>query len=86
MIRSQESQWAVNMRRVSNERLARFSLSEIINLRQARKRLARTAREGAAAANRARHGQTKAERALKHSEAERLRKSLDGAKHDDPQE
>ncbi|MDB5395764.1 MAG: hypothetical protein JWM91_3270 [Rhodospirillales bacterium] len=70
---------------VSNEQLERFSLSEIINLRQARKRLARTAREGVAATNRARHGRTKAERALQHSEAEQLRKSLDGAKHDDPQ-
>ncbi len=39
-------------------------MSEIVNLRQARKRAARAAREEAAAANRAKHGQTKAERAL----------------------
>ena len=59
-------------------------MSEIVNLRQARKRLARAAREDAAAANRAKHGQTKAERTLKQAEAEKLRKLLDGAKRDDP--
>ena len=59
-------------------------MSEIINLRQARKRLARAAREDTAAANRARHGQTKAERAMKQAEAEKHRKLLDGAKREDP--
>jgi hypothetical protein len=59
-------------------------MAEIVNLRQARKRLARTAAEEVAAANRAKHGQTKAERALKQAEADRLRKSLDGAKREDP--
>jgi hypothetical protein len=61
-------------------------VSEIINLRQARKKLARTTREEVAATNRARHGQTKAERALKQSEADKLRKVLDGAKREDPAE
>jgi hypothetical protein len=59
-------------------------LSEIVNLRQARKRLARTVREETAAANRAKHGMTKAERALKQAEGEKLRKALDGAKRDEP--
>jgi ribosomal protein S2 len=59
-------------------------VSEIINLRQVRKRLARTAREEVAATNRARHGQTKAERALTQVEAEKLRRVLDGAKREDP--
>ena len=59
-------------------------MSEIINLRQARKRLARTAKEETATANRAKHGQTKAERALRQAEADKLRKLLDGAKREDP--
>jgi ribosomal protein S2 len=59
-------------------------VSEIINFRQARKRLDRVAQEEVAAANRAKHGLTKAERALKQSEAEKLRKSLDGAKREEP--
>jgi hypothetical protein len=58
-------------------------MSEIVNLRLARKRAARTVREEAAAANRAKHGQTKAERALKQAEADRLRSMLDGAKRED---
>ncbi len=59
-------------------------MSEIVNLRQARKRAARTAQEAIAAANRAMYGQTKAERALKQAEAEKQRKLLDGVKREDP--
>jgi len=59
-------------------------LSEIINLRQARKRLARTAREEAASVNRAKHGQTKAERALTKIRADKVRGLLDGAKREEP--
>jgi ribosomal protein S2 len=55
-------------------------MSEIINLRQVRKRLARAAREDSAAANRAKHGRTKAERTAAEAEAARLNKTLDGAK------
>ena len=47
-------------------------MSEIVNLRQARKRAARTVREEQAAANRAKFGQSKAE-------AEKRRALLDGA-------
>ena len=59
-------------------------MSEIINLRQARKRAARTAREEVAAANRAKHGQTKAAKASSRAEANTLRSVLDGAKREDP--
>jgi hypothetical protein len=59
-------------------------VSEIINLRQARKRLARAADDQTSAANRAKHGQTKAERGLKQAQADRLRKALDGAKREEP--
>jgi hypothetical protein len=58
-------------------------MSEIVNLRQARKRAARTAQEDAAAANRAKHGQTKAEKASTRAEAQKLRSLLDGAKRED---
>jgi hypothetical protein len=58
-------------------------MSEIVNLRQARKRAARSAHEAVAAANRAKHGQTKAEKASRQAEAEKLRIILDGAKRDD---
>jgi hypothetical protein len=58
-------------------------MSEIVNLRQARKRAARTAREEVAAANRAKHGQTKAEKASRRAEADKLRNVLDGARRED---
>jgi hypothetical protein len=61
-------------------------MGDIVNLRQVRKRAARKDREAEAAANRAKFGQTKAERALKQSEAEKLRNTLDGAKRDPPAE
>ncbi len=60
-------------------------MSEIINLRQARKRLARADQEATASANRAKFGRTKAERAKQDAEAEALRKTLDGAKLDEPE-
>ncbi len=59
-------------------------MSEIINLRRARKRLARADREADASANRAKFGRTKAERAKEAQEGEALRKTLDGAKREDP--
>jgi ribosomal protein S2 len=58
-------------------------LNEIINLRQVRKRVARAAHEDAAAANRAKHGRTKAEKASTRAETQKLRGLLDGAKRED---
>jgi hypothetical protein len=58
-------------------------MGDIVNLRQARKRAARKEHEAEAAVNRAKFGQTKAERALQHIEAEKLRKALDGAERQD---
>jgi hypothetical protein len=60
-------------------------LSEIINLRQVRKRAERAVQEELAAANRAKHGQTKAEKAATRTEAQKLRGQLDGAKRDETQ-
>jgi hypothetical protein len=59
-------------------------MSEIINLRQARKRAARAAQEEVAAVNRAKHGQSKADKASTRADAQKLRSLLDGAKRDDP--
>ncbi len=61
-------------------------MAEIINLRQARKRAARTGKAAEAAANRARHGQSKAERAGAEAERNVVRKALDGARRDDADE
>jgi Domain of unknown function (DUF4169) len=58
-------------------------MGEIVNLRQARKRATRKDSEAEAAANRAKFGQTKAERALRQAEAEKLRKALDGAEREE---
>ena len=58
-------------------------MSEIVNLRQARKRADRAKREATATANRARFGQSKAERATVKAEADKRRAVLDGAKKDD---
>jgi len=58
-------------------------MGDIVNLRQVRKRAARKDREAEAAANRAKFGQTKAERALQQNEAEKLRKTLDGAEREE---
>jgi hypothetical protein len=61
-------------------------VSEIVNLRLARKRAAKEARDREAAENRARHGLSKAERARRKTETKRLRMTVDGAKRDDPSE
>jgi len=55
-------------------------MSEIVNLRQTRKAAARGKQENEAAANRAKFGQTKADRKLAQAEVEKTRKTLDGAK------
>jgi hypothetical protein len=57
-------------------------MSEIVNLRIARKRKARAERESEAAANRAKHGLGKAERARQKKEAATFRAILDGAKRE----
>ncbi|MBB2204536.1 DUF4169 family protein [Gluconacetobacter takamatsuzukensis] len=54
-------------------------MAEIVNLRQARKRRARADQAAVAAANRALHGRTAAERDRDRQEAERARRTLDGA-------
>ena len=59
-------------------------MSEIVNLRQARKRAERARRESEAAANRAKHGATKTERKKRDAEAETSRKLLDQAKREEP--
>lgn len=62
--------------------------AEIVNLRRARKHRARAADKADATARAVRHGAGKAERALAQAEADRLRRTLDGARvgaqdHDD---
>jgi hypothetical protein len=59
-------------------------VTEIVNLRQARKRAERERKEAEAASNRARHGQTKAERKLRDAEADKARKLLDQTKREEP--
>jgi phage protein D len=53
-------------------------MAEIVNLRTARKQKARAEARAEASANAARHGQSKAERALRTAEAEKAARSLDG--------
>ncbi len=56
--------------------------AEIVNLRRVRKASARVEREAEAAANRARHGRTKGERAVQALETRRAGRVLDGALRD----
>lgn len=58
-------------------------MAEIVNLRQARKARQRAAGESAAAANRARFGQTKGERLKHEAETAREARLLDGARRDE---
>jgi hypothetical protein len=58
-------------------------MGDPVNLRQARKARERSAREAEAAANRALHGRTKAERAAEATERDRAGKLLDGARRED---
>jgi hypothetical protein len=55
-------------------------MGEVINLRLARKAAARGAKEAQAAANRAKHGRTRAERAATKADATRVARLLDGAR------
>lgn len=54
--------------------------AEIINLRRARKTAGRDAEAREAAANRARHGQSKAERTATRAQADLAARRLDGSK------
>lgn len=58
-------------------------MAELVNLNRARKAKARAAAQATAAANRVAFGRTGAEKRAAKAEAERLAKTLDGAKLDD---
>jgi hypothetical protein len=58
-------------------------MAEIINLRMARKARARAEEQAQAQGNRARHGRTKAEKALGASERDRIDRNLDGSRRED---
>jgi hypothetical protein len=57
-------------------------MAEIVNLRLARKAKTRADEVARAQASRARHGATKAERRSVQDEADRLARTLDGARRD----
>lgn len=57
-------------------------MGEVINLRLARKAKARAEKAKVADANRALHGESKAQRAARKAEAERAARLLDGARRD----
>lgn len=54
-------------------------MADIINLRQARKTRQKAEAAAVAATNRAKHGRTRAERTAMEVQADRLRRTLDGA-------
>ena len=58
-------------------------MNRIVNLRQARKARDRSEAESKAAANRALHGRTKAQKKADKAEQERLARMVDGARLDD---
>ncbi|MFC3712263.1 DUF4169 family protein [Sphingoaurantiacus capsulatus] len=58
-------------------------MADIVNLRAARKRKERETATATAAANRAQFGRTKAQKQASEMDAERLDRTLDGAKRDD---
>lgn len=58
-------------------------MAEIVNLKSVRKAKARTEKERAAEANRAKFGRTKAERKADDAEKARLDRTLDGARLDE---
>jgi hypothetical protein len=58
-------------------------MGEIVNLRRVRKEKARSAKDADAAANRAKFGTTKAERARRAAETELADRRLDGHKREE---
>jgi hypothetical protein len=59
-------------------------MADLVNLNRARKAKARAEKDAQAAANRARFGRTKAEKAADKAVAERLARTLDQARRDGP--
>jgi len=59
-------------------------MGDVVNLNRFRKAKEKAVREAQAAANRARHGRTKEQRAREKDEAARTIKDLEGKKIDDP--
>jgi hypothetical protein len=57
-------------------------MGEVVNLRQAKKQAARKAARLVADANAAKHGRTRAERALEKARAEKTAKALDAHRRD----
>ena len=57
-------------------------MGSVINLRQARKAKARSEKEKKAETNRARYGQTKAQKTKQRFEADKLERHLDGHKRE----
>lgn len=57
-------------------------MGDVVNLRSARKAKQRGEAQAQAAANRARFGETKAEKAKRSAEAQRHLRTVDGAKRD----
>ncbi|MES2541711.1 MAG: DUF4169 family protein [Pseudomonadota bacterium] len=57
-------------------------MAEIVNLRTVKKQAARKAARSDADANAAKHGRTKAERALEKARAEKAARTLDGHKRE----
>lgn len=57
-------------------------MSEIVNLRQARKRKARADKDAQAAENRVKFGRTKAQKAEDAARADKARSELDGHKRE----
>lgn len=58
-------------------------MSEIVNLKRARKNKARAAAEAEAAQNRVAHGRSKVEKELAKAERQNNQRKLDGHKRDD---
>ncbi|MEN3975737.1 DUF4169 family protein [Emcibacter sp. SYSU 3D8] len=58
-------------------------MTNVVNLRQARKARTRTEAEAKAAANRVLHGRTKVQKQAGKAEAQKLARMLDGIKRDE---
>jgi hypothetical protein len=58
-------------------------MAEIVNLRLARKAKQRGEAANRAASNRSKHGETKGEKLRRKQEAERLARTVDGARRED---
>ena len=58
-------------------------MAEIVNLRLARKARDRDAATKQAAANRSKHGETKGEKLRRQQEADRLTRTVDGARREE---